>query len=420
MSAIRALHITDLHFSPANEQESDTCVGEAVRVAEEEWRPQVVILTGDSTDHRLEVHSSALLALAKRIKEFSNLAPVLILQGTYSHEPPGTIEMFGLLSGEFPIAIANRICQVALTKENQWIFSEGAVFAPGEIDVTAVRTVITCLPTVNKANLAASLGAADASSEMGSVIQNYLQNVGPVNCQFGLQGIPTIGVSHGTVHGCITEHGVPMNGFDHEFTSEALFDAECSAFMLGHIHKHQSWDKGGRKIAYPGSIGRFHYGEEGDKGFLKWEVSAQASDFDFHVTPSRQMKLFDYDGEPDIEELKLAALDCKNAYVRVRWQIDQEHSQLVNREQIREIFKDASEVKIETRILKIQRTRADGINREHTLAAKLGRWCGMTGIDAGPLQERLELLAISNPIALANDVIRDISSFEDHQLAAAA
>jgi exonuclease SbcD len=69
----------------------------------------------------------------------------------------------------------------------------------------------------------------------------------------------------------VTEHGVPMAGFDHEFTTTSLFSAGVQAFMLGHIHKHQSWDDSGRVIAYAGSIGRFHHGELDAKGFLQWE-----------------------------------------------------------------------------------------------------------------------------------------------------
>ena len=49
-----------------------------------------------------------------------------------------------------------------------------------------------------------------------------------------------------------------MAGFDHEFTAGSLFGAGAQAFLLGHIHKHQSWQQDGRVIAYPGAIGRVH------------------------------------------------------------------------------------------------------------------------------------------------------------------
>ncbi|TNY03497.1 hypothetical protein, partial [Escherichia coli] len=76
--------------------------------------------------------------------------------------------------------------------------------------------------------------------------------------------------------------GVPMAGFDHEFTTGALFSAAAQAILLGHIHRHQAWTQGEgerrQRIAYAGSIGRFHHGEQGDKGFLLWELGPDGVD----------------------------------------------------------------------------------------------------------------------------------------------
>jgi|SRR5450830_179144 len=412
MKALNIFHFGDCHYSQQNLEESDRCVGHLVECAQNEI-PDVIALTGDSTDHRLEAHSSALRALALRIKQCSEIAPTILLQGTYSHEPPGTIEMFGLLSGKYPIAIANRICQIALTDKSTWLYSDGPLFREDEIELKNIKGVFTCVPTLNKASVAAALGAHEAAEEMGIQIQRYLKGAAVMNIYFQNNGIPTIGLSHGTVHGCVTEHGVPMMGNDHEFTQEALFDAQCSAFMLSHIHKHQYWEKDQRLIAYAGSIGRFHYGEMGDKGFLKWTVGVESASFVLVVTPSRVLMHFDYDGVPDMCELTEASKHCLGANVRVRWQIDQEHSQIVNREQIIGIFKEANEIKIEVRILPIQRTRCEGINAEISTAGKLKRWCNLTEVEPEPLVERLEVLSLMSSIEIASNIIRDISNFEN-------
>lgn len=419
MSQINVIHVSDLHYSPNNLEESDRCLLAAIEQAQQ-CQPDAIVFSGDATDHRLEAHSSALLALASRIKQCADIAPVLILQGTYSHEPPGTIEVFGLLGGKYPIAIANRIGQIALIEGCRWRYSEKAVFNECDLDHLETTAVFTCVPTTNKANLAASLGTDFAADEMGITIQHYLQHAGAMNLAFSAMGIPTVGVSHGTVHGCITEHGVPMMGFDHEFTQEALFDAHCDAFMLGHIHKHQSWHKGGRTIAYPGSIGRFHYGEEGDKGFLLWRIGAGRAECLFHVSPACRMSLFDFDGLPDLELLKAKAPECAGAYVRVRWQIDQEHMQVVSREQVLEILSEAREIKIDIRILKIQRSRAEGINLETSLEKKLEKWAGLTNIDPVPLTERLDVLTNTSAASIAANIISDLQSFETNQQQALA
>src|SRR5438876_6520372 len=47
------------------------------------------VFSGDSTDHALEVHAPAVEALARNIRRLADYCPVLMLHGTFSHEPPG-------------------------------------------------------------------------------------------------------------------------------------------------------------------------------------------------------------------------------------------------------------------------------------------------------------------------------------------
>jgi hypothetical protein len=184
---------------------------------------------------------------------------VLLLQGTYPHEPSGTLDIFRRLAASHSIHVADRIQQVALTSNGSWAKSSGWRF--DRIPENAL-TVFSCLPSVNKANVAATVGATGAAEAAGRASAALLGAWGVVNRQARSAGITTVGVSHGTVSGCVTEHGVPMAGLDHEFTTTALFSAEASAFMLGHIHLHQVWREGNRLVAYAGSIRRLHYGEE--------------------------------------------------------------------------------------------------------------------------------------------------------------
>ncbi len=185
-----------------------------------------------------------------------------------------------------------------------------------------------------------------------------------------------MGVSHGTVCGCVTEHGVPMAGLDHEFTTSALFGAETSAFMLGHIHKHQAWNDGERVIAYAGSIGRLHYGEEGDKGFVLWTVDAIGATFDFVPTPARRMVHLDFPATPDLESIRAAAQSAQGAFVRVRWSVPEEERDSIDRAAIVAALAGAAEVKLEARVIPVVRSRAEGISaiaRSPRQAATLGR-----------------------------------------------
>jgi exonuclease SbcD len=408
---LKIAQFSDLHYAPDNLVESDRCFSFAVDDAMNR-KVDVAVISGDSTDHRLDAHAPSLHALARQVHRLADAVPVLMLQGTFSHEPPGTLDNFALMGGANQVFIADRVRQVALV-DGKFYPSHGPVFSPGELrDFIAVRpeVVFTCLPTVNKGQLAASVGALAAGTELGDVLAAYLTAAGRVNLELRAAGIATVGVSHGTVNGCTTEHGVTMAGFDHEFSIGALFDAECSAFMLGHIHKHQFWDRAGRRVAYPGSIGRFHYGEEADKGYLLWDVTAEGADSQLFPTPSRQMLSVEFDGPPDMAKLAEVAAAAGDKFVRVRWQIDEEHRQLVDRNAIAAMFAGAAGLKVEPRVLPVIRSRAQGISLETTVEGKVVRWCELASVEAAPVVERLQLLDAGDAEAIAAGILARIDA----------
>ena len=268
VASIRVAHFSDLHYCPKNLAEADRWFGDAIDQAIRS-QVQAAVISGDSTDHAMDLHAPAAVRLAAQIRRLAEYCPVLMLQCTYSHEPPGTLSILELLGGRYGVHVANRIQQVGLTPDGRWIASKGWRFdhvPPG------LLAMFTCVPTLNKAVVAATVGAGAAADAVGEQLADLLQGFASIHRAARAQGLPTLGVSHGTVFGSVSEHGVPMAGFDHEFTTGALFSAEAQAFLLGHIHRHQVWRSeaaaGQQCIAYPGSIGRFHYGEEGDKGFL--------------------------------------------------------------------------------------------------------------------------------------------------------
>ncbi|MFX1670870.1 metallophosphatase family protein [Paraburkholderia sp. A2WS-5] len=403
---MKIAQFSDLHYSPERLDEADRCFGFAVHDAITRGA-RVAVVSGDSTDHRLDAHSPALSALARQIHRLAAAMPVIMLQGTFSHEPPGTLDIFGLMGSTYEVFVASRIQQVALVG-GRFHASTGPLFNEDELaSLIAMQpeAVFTCLPTVNKGQFATSVGALAAATDLGDVLATYLAASGRTNARFREAGIATVGISHGTVVGCETEHGVTMAGFDHEFSLSALFDAQCSAFMLGHIHKSQSWEQGGRRIAYPGSIGRFHYGEQGEKGYLLWEVDADSASADLVPTPSRRMLCIDFDGPPDMEQLAQLAAGTSDAFVRVRWQIDEEHRQSVDRAAIEAMFANSRGLKVEPRILPVVRSRAQGISLETSVDAKLDRWCELANVNPSPVLERLQLLDTGDAGAIAEAVL---------------
>jgi len=263
--------------------------------------------------------------------------------------------------------------------------------------------------------VAAAVGATEAATGIGEQLTTLLRGFAPINEAARATGVPTIGVSHGTVYGCVTEHGVPMAGFDHEFTTGSLFGAKAQAFMLGHIHKHQWWEQDGRMIAYAGSIGRLHYGEQGDKGFLIWNVEADSVRFELIATPAKRTVEISFDGMPDLEELQQIARtsDVAGAFVRVRSTVPDEDRHAVDRSAIQDIFGAAAEVKLEGRVIPVMRTRAAGISQEASIAAKIAVWATLIEAKPEPLLACLEALQTHAPEEIAADIMERAIEAQD-------
>lgn len=385
---MRIAHFSDLHYSAGNLDESQRCFGAGIEHAIQS-HADLAIVSGDSTDHALAAHEPALVALARDVRRLANHCPVFLLQGTFSHEPPGTLAVLELVGGAHAVRMADRIGQVGL-RRGQFVTPVNGLFWDVDNDGHA-DIVITAVPTVNKAHVVPQEG--HVGNEYAERLAAVLREFGVVNERLYRAGIATIAVGHGTVDGCTTEHGVPMDGFDHEFSLDRLFSTSADGFALGHIHKHQHWfhQSGARlqRAAYPGSIGRFHHGEEGEKGFLLWSIEPGKAEFEFHVTPAQRTVDIFFVGPPDLDEIARRAPECIGARVRVRYDIDEEHRQLVDRDAIRSLLSVASDVQIEGKVLAVQRRRAEGVSTEPSLEKRLRIWGEATNTAVDPLLPRL-------------------------------
>src|SRR6218665_2793286 len=105
---MRIAHFSDLHYGVATLEEADRCFGAAIDRAIAEG-VEAAVLSGDATDHGLDLHEPATRRLRAQVRRLADHCPVLMLQGTVSHEPPGPLNVFDLLGAHQPVQVAGRI-----------------------------------------------------------------------------------------------------------------------------------------------------------------------------------------------------------------------------------------------------------------------------------------------------------------------
>lgn len=402
---MRIAHASDLHYCTEHMEWVDRAFGFAVQDAIRR-ECDVFIDSGDSFHRQVGLHERPAHAFLSRMVEAANAMPCLVLQGTQSHDHPGTLDALKTIGGHYPVYVADRICQVALVG-NQWVESEGPLFT----DIPdGTRLLVSALPSINKGEIAASVGADNAASAAGELIHELCAAWSSVNKQANAMDIPTVMVTHGTVSGALTESSYAMISQDHEFTAGTLFAAGTRAVMIGHIHAHNVFrnDDEHQIIAYPGSITRLIHGHHDPTGYLVWRIDSEGTTFDFVETPAKRLLEVSFTGPPDMDDIRKLAKDANGAHVRVRYQVDEEYRHSVDHDEIRQILKDAENIKIEPRVIPITRSRSEGISLAPTIQDKLKMWAETSETDTGPLLERFDLLqTIQDPADIVKQINND-------------
>jgi len=364
---MKILHTADFHFSNNVDklQEVVRVTDHLLSVAYQE-RPDCIVLAGDTLDEfdgRIRLDSDCARAAISFIERAADIAPVVIIRGTRSHDRESPY-LFGHLRGRFPVHVSSDVEIVALLDTGD--------FAP--IDLVSggnCKAIFTLVPSLDKAAL---LGRLPTDSIRGGNIQfrelvhDLFAGFGLLNEQFN---VPTVLVSHGMVTGAQFSSGQMAIGEDLEFGVNDLQASRCDAIMLGHVHKHQSWGN----VVYSGSPGRLNFGEQEDKGFIVWEFDGKRPSYRFVSTPARRFVFgetaWEGSGDQFSADLDAAVADCSG------------DRQCVDRAAIEQRFLDAgaNRVKIEAQVLPRQRQRAAGISNIDSLPAKVRKWGDTVGED---------------------------------------
>lgn len=423
---MKILHVADLHFSvnPDKLEEVVRCSNHVLSVGKAE-KPDVIVIAGDTVDEfdgRIKMDSETARMAIAFVRGLGDIAPVIIIRGTISHDRE-TTWLFSQLRSKYPIYVSSKIEQIGLVS-GPWQF---VPLDPERVEyyqrTGILEAAFTLIPTVDKSHLMGKLDASigDANIQARELMRDVFAGLGLINQDITA---PRIAVIHGTMTGAEMSNGQVTVGEELEFSLEDLSQMNCDYVAMGHIHKMQIFKlPSGGTAAYSGSIGRLNFGEPEEKGFLVPEFEGQrVKDVKFYQTPARRFALhsieWDESGlEGILTEADKCAANCQGADVRFRYTIPEEEKNSIKRDVLEKMFMDAGarRVKIEFSIIPKNRTRSAGISKLATLPEKLKKWGESVG-EAIP-QAVLDISATIEGKDVEELVKESLARIEDGQVA---
>lgn len=252
----RLLHIGDIHLRSTSDRNVftlralDQVIAYAMQ-SDADRKISGVLIPGDLYDARSTVEDRN--ALAPRIKQLANLAPVFICYG--NHDAPGDLEILAKLKASYPIFVADR---------PQVITARAA---------TGEMLAVACLPYPTRAGLSA---AGVAKGDVSQAADDLLDLV-MIQLSIELKGLLAGGyvpafIGHVNVSGSRTSSGQPNAGHEVEINVRHLDRLGDIYKGLNHIHVPQ-FIAGAH---YAGSVCRLNYGETEEKSVIIVDIEEAA------------------------------------------------------------------------------------------------------------------------------------------------
>jgi exonuclease SbcD len=258
---------------------------------------------------------------------------------------------------------------------------------------------VACMGWPQRGNLAALLpdkAKEDLEQEAGHALKAVLRGLG--DQLLAHENRTRLFLGHVMVRGSTTSTGQPLVGCDFELGLEDLALVNADAYLLGHIHKGQSWLIGEAPVIYPGSPRRTAFGEIEPKGYVVLECDGPHVTWQFveaPATPMAQLEARWVDGQfddTDFGQQNLIAAETAGAEVRFRYHVtaaERDAARSAAQAYVMEDLPDAASVKIEEVVESSTRARTPEVAKAKRLDEKIQALWTAKGFEPG---ERLESL----------------------------
>ncbi len=402
---IRVLHFADTHIGMENYGKTDPQTGLSSRVRDflrrmdemvdyaRDHDVDLVIFAGDAFKTR-QPNPTYQREFAHRIRDLSQLAPVVLLVGNHDL-PPTTLKASS-------IEIYH-----TLQVPNVWVADD---YTLREIETRRGLAAVATAPYPIRSRLladerVAGLTIAETDALLQAVMTDLVERLAAAAAALNM---PRLLTGHFTVDGAVTgsERQI-MLGRDVTLLRSSLADPRWDYVALGHIHKHQNLTAGQPglpPVVYSGSIERVDFGEEGDpKGFCWVELARGATRWQFVPVRARPFVTLRADlrdsPEPTAELIDLVKrYDLSEAVTRLILTLTPETEARLNESAVREALRQAGVFQVASIRREVEqavRTRLGDSPEGLTPAELLERYLISKEV---PAERRAELLAAAQPI----------------------
>lgn len=372
---MRLAHISDSHFNEHSRfKECCELHDIAVPLMKAE-QVDLIIHTGDIYDRKST--PAERLAVCKWLVMAAEVAPVVICRG--NHDAWDDLLILDGLKTRHPVHV----------------FQRPMGHTPGSVFMIQ-PFMLAVLPWHDAAQLKASL-PADADTrqvmETHQAVTERLVACFTASLQQAMEKFPDlcpVFMGHVDILGAEVSSGQVMQGSTVSISHTDLQRLPVAYAALGHIHKHQGWDR----VAYAGSPRRCNYGEPEAKGFMvvdchrgmTEDTIPWVSSRRFVELPCPEMHRHELDisGMPSVDwhaalaDVASRCADNSSTRLRVLMRPDQVDI-LPHPTNLENFFGHCADFKLEPVVKPQERVRAEGIQEQQDLWGKVQTWMEVTG-----------------------------------------
>jgi exonuclease SbcD len=317
------------------------------------------------------------------VRLLAETAAVLVVQGTQSHDVPGSLDLLRKVKGTHTIHVSTAP-EILHHRPALWD-TELLPHIPGSAPQLATHLIIASLPEFTPTGLrsvADGMGEASLALAFKQIVNDLIRNARTIADQ---HSVALIVAAHGAVAGAVSPTGHVFDGTGLAYNKSDLAPALFSAF--GHVHKPQILHN---RTVYAGSLVPQDFSETGPHGVVLIEFD-HTSDFK-QAYPQPAITWLPVTFTPVTTLDEGATIDpstITGTRVRVKITVKEGQSPAAEEDALREklLAAGATEVVFEHRTEGVYRVRAEGISRAQTNFDKLRAWAQAMSI---PIPEGLE------------------------------